>query len=45
MRGLAELVMRGPKQAMILATVFACIPMLFWVSGHHFTGGAASWYQ
>ncbi|MBO9483381.1 MULTISPECIES: hypothetical protein [Gammaproteobacteria] len=32
MRGLAELVMRGPKQAMILATVFACIPMLFWVS-------------
>ncbi len=32
MRGLAELAMRGPKQAMILATVFACIPMLFWVS-------------
>ena len=31
MRGLAELAMRGPKQAMILATVFACIPMLFWV--------------
>lgn len=32
MRGLAELAMRGPKQAMILAIVFACIPMLFWVS-------------
>ncbi|WP_066017518.1 hypothetical protein [Endozoicomonas atrinae] len=32
MRGLAELAMRGPKQAMVLATVFACIPMLFWVS-------------
>lgn len=32
MRGLAELAMRGPKQALILAMVFACIPMLFWVS-------------
>ena len=32
MRGLAELAMRGPKQAMILATLFACIPMLFWLS-------------
>lgn len=32
MRGLAELAMRGPKQAMILVIVFACIPMLFWVS-------------
>ncbi|MFK0569541.1 hypothetical protein [Endozoicomonas sp.] len=32
MRGLAELAMRGPKQAMVLAMVFACIPMLFWVS-------------
>lgn len=33
MRGLAELAMRGPKQAIGLATLFACIPMLFWVSG------------
>ncbi|WP_067515459.1 hypothetical protein [Endozoicomonas ascidiicola] len=32
MRGLAELAMRGPKQATVLATIFACIPMLFWVS-------------
>ena len=32
MRGLVELAMRGPRQAMILATIFACIPMLFWVS-------------
>ena len=32
MRALAELAMRGPRQAIALATVFACIPMLFWVS-------------
>lgn len=32
MRGLAEWVMRGPRQAICLATLFACIPMLFWVS-------------
>ncbi|MGB0360739.1 MAG: hypothetical protein ACPGEF_04945 [Endozoicomonas sp.] len=32
MRGLAELAMRGPKQSIVLAFVFACIPMLFWVS-------------
>ena len=32
MRGLAELAMRGPKQATVLAVVFACLPMLFWVS-------------
>ncbi|PJE79404.1 hypothetical protein CI610_01626 [invertebrate metagenome] len=32
MRGLAELAMRGPKQAIILAMVFAGIPMLFWLS-------------
>ncbi|WP_263081147.1 hypothetical protein [Endozoicomonas sp. Mp262] len=32
MRGLAELAMRGPKQAVILSALFACIPMLFWIS-------------
>ena len=32
MRGLADLAMRGPKQAIGLAAVFACIPMLFWIS-------------
>ena len=32
MRGLAELAMRGSKQAIILSVLFACIPMLFWVS-------------
>ena len=32
MRGLAELAMRGPKEAMGLAVVFACIPMFYWVS-------------
>ncbi len=32
MRGLAELAMRGPKQAMGVAVVFACIPMFYWVS-------------
>ena len=33
MRVLAEWAMRGPKQAIGLATLFACVPMLFWVSG------------
>lgn len=33
MRVLAEWTMRGPKQATGLAALFACIPMLFWVSG------------
>ena len=32
MRGLAEWAMRGPWQAKCLAVLFACIPMLFWVS-------------
>ena len=32
MRGLAELAMRGPKQATALAVLFAGIPMLFWFS-------------
>ena len=32
MRGLAELAMRGPKQATALAILFACIPVLFWFS-------------
>ena len=32
MRGLAEWALRGPRQAICLATLFACIPMLFWVS-------------
>ena len=33
MRVLAEWAMHGPKQAIGLATLFACVPMLFWVSG------------
>ena len=33
MRVLAEWAMRGPKQAIGLAAFFACIPMLFWISG------------
>ena len=32
MRGLAGYVMRGPKQALFLAVLFASIPMLFWLS-------------
>ena len=32
MRRLAELVMRGPRQATALAVLFACAPMLFWFS-------------
>ena len=33
MRGLAELAMRGPKQAVTLSVLFACVPVLFWLSG------------
>ena len=33
MRVLAEWAMRGPRQAIGLTALFACIPMLFWVSG------------
>lgn len=32
MRGLADFAMRGPKQALFLAVLFASIPMLFWLS-------------
>ena len=32
MRGMADLAMRGPKHAIILASLFAALPMLFWVS-------------
>ncbi|MDP0589384.1 MAG: hypothetical protein QS748_09430 [Candidatus Endonucleobacter bathymodioli] len=32
MRGLAELVMRGSKQAVIMSVFFACIPILLWLS-------------
>lgn len=32
MRGLAGFAMRGPKQALFLAVLFASIPMLFWLS-------------
>ncbi|MGI9276836.1 MAG: hypothetical protein ACR2PT_18565 [Endozoicomonas sp.] len=32
MRGLAALAMKGPKQAMFLAVLFASIPMMFWLS-------------
>ncbi|OED43539.1 hypothetical protein ACH42_09890 [Endozoicomonas sp. (ex Bugula neritina AB1)] len=32
MRKLAELAIRGPKQATALAVLFACAPMLFWIS-------------
>ena len=31
MRGLADFAMRGPKQALFLAVLFASIPMLFWL--------------
>ncbi|MDP0561394.1 MAG: hypothetical protein QS721_03280 [Candidatus Endonucleobacter sp. (ex Gigantidas childressi)] len=32
MRGLAEFVMRGPKQAVVMSVFFACIPILLWLS-------------
>ncbi|AMO54766.1 hypothetical protein GZ77_23780 [Endozoicomonas montiporae] len=32
MRGLANYAMRGPKQALFMAVLFASIPMLFWLS-------------
>lgn len=32
MRGVAALAMKGPKQAVLLATLFACLPMMFWLS-------------
>ena len=32
MRGLAELAMRGPKQAILLSVLFASIPVMFWLS-------------
>lgn len=32
MRGMADLAMRDPKHAIILASLFAALPMLFWVS-------------
>ncbi|WP_252178186.1 hypothetical protein [Endozoicomonas sp. 4G] len=32
MRKLAELAMKSPKHSLFLAVVFACIPMLFWLS-------------
>ena len=32
MRGLAELAMRGPKQAVVMSVLFACVPVLFWLS-------------
>ena len=32
MRKLAELAMKGPKQALFLAVLFACIPMVSWLS-------------
>lgn len=32
MRGLAELTMRGPKYAVVASVIFACIPVLFWLS-------------
>ncbi|MDD7804354.1 MAG: hypothetical protein PUP46_02040 [Endozoicomonas sp. (ex Botrylloides leachii)] len=32
MRGLAELAMRGPKPAVVLSVIFACVPVIFWLS-------------
>ncbi len=32
MRGLAELAMRGPKQAILLSVLFTSIPVMFWLS-------------
>ncbi|MGI9282589.1 MAG: hypothetical protein ACR2PX_23585 [Endozoicomonas sp.] len=32
MRKLAELAMKSPKHSLFLAVIFACIPMLFWLS-------------
>lgn len=32
MRKLAELAMKSPKHALFLAVLFACVPMLFWLS-------------
>ncbi|WP_330927428.1 hypothetical protein [Candidatus Sororendozoicomonas aggregata] len=32
MRGLAELAMRGPRQAILLSVLFTSIPVMFWLS-------------
>ena len=32
MRALAEFLMRGPKQAVIVAVIAAALPLMFWLS-------------